>query len=36
MLKFLEVKLGFIFTPVHFEIAKENYVAKNLEKRSRV
>ena len=33
MLKFLEeVKLGFIFTPVYFKIAKENYLVKNLEK----
>ena len=36
MLKFLEeVKLGFIFTPVHFKIAKEKNLAKNLEKRPR-
>ena len=33
MLKFLEVKLGFIFTPVHFKIAKEKDLVKNLEKR---
>ena len=34
MLKFLEeVKPGFIFTLVHFKIAKEKYLAKNLEKR---
>ena len=36
MLKFLEeVKLGFIFTPVHFKIVKEKDLAKNLEKRPR-
>ena len=34
MLKFLEeVKLGVIFTPVHFKIAKEKDLTKNLEKR---
>ena len=36
MLKFLEeVKLGFIFIPVYFKIAKETDLAKNLEKRPR-
>ena len=34
MLKFLEeVKLGLIFTQVHFEKAKEKDLAKNFEKR---
>ena len=36
MLKFIdEVKLGFIFTLVYFKIAKEKYLAKNLEKPTR-
>ena len=36
MIKFLEeAKLGFIYTPVHFKIAKERDLVKNYEKRPR-